>query len=904
MKAESVSILVTGDFIIDHHIYEGSRYHYGDSAPGVNVTQQVGGAGVVAGLLREIPGLGGCVCCEREMPEGACDANISHHAYAFWRPMPEEGPPENRFWRCKEAMGFGDRPLNQDGHDQPPCACWPKHKQVPERPSIIVISEGGMGFRDTKLCWEPLAFDAASLIILKTTAPLGTGDLWNKLSSEHRRKLMVVVAADEVRKSSARVSAGLSWEATFQDLLREVAASGRLAKLSQCRHLIVTFGSEGAAWFDLQAGSTAPGTAPSEARVCFVYRAGSIENDHAYSTVGTAFGFLTCVTAALARTAALSLAAADAPGAMASVDCGFAIEAGLAAMHDLRENGHGPATEKPDGFPFKRLAAVICNPDVCYTRASLTWKEAARTLASSKATFLALTRHEANHDAREPAWGFARLVAIHGPIALENLPHLRLGKFVTADRGEVESLRTLAQVIRRYVRHDAGKKPLSIGVFGPPGAGKSFAVKELARAFLGDEAVWLEFNLSQFASPDEINGAFHQVRDQVLQGKLPVAFFDEFDSRRYEWLQYLLAPMQDGRFQQGQLTHTLGKSIFVFAGGTSWSFDTFGPPELKPGMPSESEAARRFLEFRLAKGPDFKSRLDAFIDVAGPNHRAKPAPAEATACDFEVSGHRLVEDDEDIWFPIRRALILRVDLGLAPEQRLQIDPGLLHALLHVQGYTHGSRSLSKILTPLATALPAPLQPSHLPPHGQLAMHCNADEFRHLCQGAKLPPEFEPEALPEQAVNVFAPAIHDTYNELGLRTGSLKPDKVQSLAEYAIENPFKGASNYAAARRIPGILALVGLRLETGCATPDEQRRVRQHLEYHLELLANAEHQGWMQWHFDNGWTYHPKRDDKQRRHNCLKPFTQLKETDRTKDREQVRHFPDFADKAGFKIVFV
>ena len=33
-----------------------------------------------------------------------------------------------------------------------------------------------------------------------------------------------------------------------------------------------------------------------------------------------------------------------------------------------------------------------------------------------------------------------------------------------------------------------------------------------------------------------------------------------------------LAPMQDGRFQHGQLNHSIGKCVFVFAGGTSLSF--------------------------------------------------------------------------------------------------------------------------------------------------------------------------------------------------------------------------------------------------------------------------------------------------------------------------------------------
>ena len=86
----------------------------------------------------------------------------------------------------------------------------------------------------------------------------------------------------------------------------------------------------------------------------------------------------------------------------------------------------------------------------------------------------------------------------------------------------------------------------------------------------------LEFNLAQFAETTDLIGAFHQVRDKVLQGLTPIVFWDEFDSREYEWLQYLLAPMQDGSFQEGQITHPIGKCVFVFAGGTSYDFDNFG----------------------------------------------------------------------------------------------------------------------------------------------------------------------------------------------------------------------------------------------------------------------------------------------------------------------------------------
>ena len=124
------------------------------------------------------------------------------------------------------------------------------------------------------------------------------------------------------------------------------------------------------------------------------------------------------------------------------------------------------------------------------------------------------------------------------------------------------------------------------------------------------ERAFLEFNLSQFSNPGELVGAFHQVRDKVLEGKLPVVFWDEFDSENYKWLQFLLAPMQDGKFQEGQYAsdRTL---IVVFAGATSYTFENFGP--IKPA-PGDASAKNSYADFILKKGPDFISRLHGSLN--------------------------------------------------------------------------------------------------------------------------------------------------------------------------------------------------------------------------------------------------------------------------------------------------
>ena len=171
-------------------------------------------------------------------------------------------------------------------------------------------------------------------------------------------------------------------------------------------------------------------------------------------------------------------------------------------------------------------------------------------------------------------------VALLGTAALDNVPHARFGRLFTADRDEIEALRNLKRLMEAYADAEDETRPLSLAVFGPPGAGKSFGIKQIAETVIEERRrAVLEFNLSQFDDPADLIGAFHQVRDRVLDGKLPLVFWDEFDSQDYRWLQFLLAPMQDGRFQEGQITHPIGRCVFVFAGATSYTCENFGPPD-------------------------------------------------------------------------------------------------------------------------------------------------------------------------------------------------------------------------------------------------------------------------------------------------------------------------------------
>jgi hypothetical protein len=182
-------------------------------------------------------------------------------------------------------------------------------------------------------------------------------------------------------------------------------------------------------------------------------------------------------------------------------------------------------------------------------------------------------------------------------------PHETHGKIKTADRVEIEGYAAIRRMIEKYQRTKEWSHPLCIAVFGPPGSGKNFTVKQIVKTVDRKLAEWpLEFNMAQFKNIDDLKTAFHQAQDRALGGEIPLVVFDEFDcategaTSGLGWLKYFLAPMQDGKFKAGESMYRIGRAIFVFAGGT---FDTF--EEFKTFVTKD--------ENKKLKGPDFVSRL-------------------------------------------------------------------------------------------------------------------------------------------------------------------------------------------------------------------------------------------------------------------------------------------------------
>lgn len=268
-----------------------------------------------------------------------------------------------------------------------------------------------------------------------------------------------------------------------------------------------------------------------------------------------------------------------------------------------------------------------------------------------------------------------------------NLPIFQVGHLRTIDPAEIDPVITLQNVMGSYVSKESVLRPLCLGVFGPPGSGKSFAVKEVARVISeshdGSPFNFFEFNLTQFASPDEINSAIEPVRASVAMGKVPIVFWDEFDCRynghEFGYLRYFLPSMQDGVTYVNGIPHFIGRAIFVFAGGVkaSWA----GMEKLLDPSKPESLAMMKTLKI-----PDFMSRLRVVLDIDGIEVPDILMRDSATADDIAELRRIL----------LKRAFIIAHQMDTHWKKAARKTSGLLLRLL-LSRYKFGARSIEAVI---------------------------------------------------------------------------------------------------------------------------------------------------------------------------------------------------------------
>ena len=592
-----------------------------------------------------------------------------------------------------------------------------------ERIACTVINDAAVGFRGVPFENYQSSLDRSNAIVWKTESPLGDGNLWAGFagSSSLPNKTVQIVKEECIRHYGVNIREEGSFERAVSEVAANFVAKSEYTKILAANYVVITFPPHGVFLIDRKKDNIS------------VFRIKEGRFKAAESSSGGTYGFDSILTAAIAKSFAWHQIGKSRFEIRSAIVAGIAHGIGMWQIHAKHGYGESSITG-PNTFsdcPFKRLFSSrqkIKEISIGYSvveNVASDHKEWSRLDAykrpnSSQPIDLAIqivqkgldnlvseeTKNGKKFEGRNlPSWV---------PRIESQAPFASFGSLKSSNRNEIDVFSSLTTIARTYLKTKNWKSPLCYGVFGPPGSGKNFALKELMGTvdskFI-DNA--LEFNVAQFTQLSDLVSAFHQAQDRVLQGETPLVVFDEFDcsmgSEPLGWLKFFLAPMEDGQFKHGERMYKIGKAIFVFAGGVKTSFSDF-------------TSTRDADTFKKAKGPDFVSRLRGHLDIPSIKHP-------------RLSGDE--ELSESVLF--RRAMIMRSilerELGSIVNETnkvAEINEDVIRAFLKIREFKHDVRSMKAILQMSSVSTHrARLNKASLPTSKQLAMHVDADKFFEL-----------------------------------------------------------------------------------------------------------------------------------------------------------------------------
>lgn len=953
------TIIVSGDLLWDYdlalHPLSQATYRK-DPLQRSRLGNRAGGAWYMEDMIR-------LACSDQDVdirgairptnPFGQEIAGIGR-AYSLWslheRNL-ESKKKNDRVWRISQFLGC-------ETPDEPqPLSI---HQDIRD-PDALIIEDLGLGFRSYESLWPAALGERGNpkRIILKTTSPV-EGPLWERLLKRcykitaktiedlrsdqlpsdiidklsqldsapfggeerflsrikqaigdeeaaryekailHRAfftdsladRLVVVMPATVLRARGANISQALSWDRTIEETVREFEIGDSTQDLGCCRRVIVHFGEAGAASFT-RCRPLPLGPEPLLDRLHFerfLYHPDSLEGSPTAKRPGKTFGVTSILTAAVVRhelepesyplylALCHGLAAAEISheqgGGSRDLDTESANEHIRQMLHPPLE----PGAERRDDF-IKDLA----RPESVYCTAypSTLLDETLLKSISAKKEFKSDLLQDITGEGLEYVAAKAMDVALRGPReVLHAAPEAHYGSYRTADREEIERINSIRSLIVAYQENPKDTRPLSIAVFGPPGSGKSFAIKQLASELFGERKAVLEFNLSQFAAIHNLQDAFHQIVDASVQGQTPLIFWDEFDAAKegqsLGWLKEFLAPMQDANFQTGNLTHLLGKAIFVFAGGTKSDFQSFDR-SADEGLEGEY--------FRGVKGPDFVSRLRGFVNIKGPN-RATP--------------------NADVAYLIRRAVLLRSIIERSFPYLIDeitrvasISTSIIKGFLRVEKYLHGARSLEAVVNMSSLAQAQYFGPAQLPSESLLRLHVTEDFLRLVEEGQ----------LEANVIEALARDIHERWRRKrishGWKCGSLRDDRLMvhpMLRPYEELSESEKEKNRLPARLTQAMLNDVGYRIVR--RRKDDQPGPPRFTDKEYEKLLRIEHDIWLREYLINGYEWAETTKDHLRLHRDVAPFEKIQDEDQELDKENVDAIPVTLWENGYTLAKV
>lgn len=895
---KSKTILVTGDLVWDTHIarlpWAGKGYFQPHEQ--TQLKNRHGGAWYLADVIRGAVKVAG-IQAEVVEPHRAKHEEIEENTgpggiakgFSVWEWF-KEG--KSGTWRIKEFLGCQSAGWEKKKANDPALILCQTLGDQPSKPDVLVIDDLGLGFTCHEKAWPTCLADLASApaaITIKASLCFDR-PLWKKLLAPGwAERVTVVVAGAVLRDAGSRLGRGFSSDQTIEEVQAAFTAGGAGWPLRHCHRVVVTFGRSGAAVFSREAQSPEqphPATLQFER---FVFDPMHLEESWSPEIKGRTFGATSLMTSALVvRELTSKLLVDEKTKAETSIkpSSHLAVSCGLGASRELHRRGAGsdPTTFKLDGIEDECFADVAADKKItsafrsAYNRDLLDVPVLVKPEAMPKPSLLTDVLGISIEFLTVAA---ERIVRLGSKPVLGSVPGLKCAKYFTVDRTEIESLNSVRNLIRDYQSNAEDTRPLSIAVFGQPGSGKSFAIKQLAEELFGKEKAVLEYNLSQIENLEALHEAFHEVRDKSVQGQLPFVFWDEFDSARGSelgWLKEFLAPMQDAKFLARGKEHPFGKCVFIFAGGISPTFKEF----------DRSVAGEK--TFKDAKGPDFVSRLRGFVNIKGPN----PIPGEA--------------DEVHV---VRRALLLRSLIerhhkdAIHPDtEELVIHPAVLAAFLKVEKYCHGARSMEAIVSLSRLHDSRHFGPSELPPREVVQLHVTGD-FTKIVDDQKQvhfgPPDIER----------LAQIMHGNWVTQKMSGGWQKGDKRgrdpvaktdSRLVAYDDLSVLEKEDNRTPARLTMLRLEKLGYHI---CPADEVESSTALDLTKETDarhLIAQSEHRRWMREKFLTGLAFATATDDDFLRHTDLRKFAQLPDFEKRLDYGIAEAIAQFLKEAGLVLV--
>lgn len=766
----------------------------------------------------------------------------------------KKGNKKETFWRVKEFMGY-------DGPETPKQS--PINIEKESHFKTIIIDDAANGIRNSEISRNIIKnVNNPNTIVYKLARPLNTETpgLWETILSKQKEtkcKIVVLIDVNDLRNEGASISHGLSWERFASDVVHFFTYTNHIIRFKSFDGwIIVKAGLEGAVVLppNFKSDKQANGESP-----VLIYNPTKGEDDgyDEYRGKGKMTGYFSVFTAAIGS----CLNSFNVLTKNCLID---AVKTGLFASNKLLESGFlvDDSCLKVR-YPIEKISEEI--------------------IKNSTGSFqeIDIPKIQENYSIHKKIWTVVetyklkeivemagRMVRFKDEDANVSVPCAKFGKLTTYDPFEIENFRRVKRLVREYLEAGVLDRPLSIGVFGKPGSGKSFGVREVVSSLLPGETQVKTFNLSEFQTVDELSRAFHIVHDLTRDGTFPLIFFDEFDcvlnDERCGWLKYFLAPMQDGKFNDGSDIHPIGRAIFVFAGGTKSSYQDFADQEY------ESEPW-----FVKAKGPDFLSRLRGYVDIMGVN------PA----------------NDRDFICMIRRATILRGNilsrvktLGkqghwiVNEKKEIRIEDAVLHTLLKIPNYKNGARSLSAIVESCQLSLSKGLTKATLPPVHILSMHVDTKRFNELLYAENFKDKV---FIPGR--ETIARIVHENYRKTNNRSKNDVPWEKLSV--------FEQQQNRYQVDSYPDLLATIGLMLEI--KKDNEPYKLT---ATDITQLSQAEHSRWMADKISQGFKKGDERSNYFMTHPDIVDWEELKDEEKKKDVDAMNAIPELLSISGLTII--